>query len=656
MRNDSSKFRKDINGLRAWAVVSVVLYHFGVPGFNGGFVGVDVFFVISGFLMTGIIVKGLESEIGFSISSFYIARARRIIPALIALCAVLVSIGWYLLPAGEYSTLSINTIAALTFTSNIMFWRETGYFFEDSKYNWLLHTWSLSAEWQFYLILPIVLSIIWKLKSSRRAIFLSCAAGLLFSLFLCVYLTPIKQAASFYMLPTRAWEMLLGGIFFFLDPRVLTVNTKRLLELLGFSLISASILMFDQSSSWPGWRALVPSAGAALVILSSMQNSRLSCTPIFQLTGNLSYSIYLWHWPVIVLIRYLELQSEPAVIVFGLLMSFLLGFISHTTIERFLTKKITNKENKNVAIILSTATLLVAAPALLIWLNKGIQNRIDPYVDSVFHESENKNPRFSECFADGAKPVPQCRYGREKQLGAIVIGDSHSASIMRAVEKALPSKDLYVLDWSLSECPTIEGIHNDKIEGYRCGDFVSWAVKEQENLDRNAPIIIMNRLSLYLVGPTETGLEAEIKKPSYYISKKAETRTEAFNKELTDGIVGTACRLSKTRQVFMVRPVPEMHVLVPKSMGKALLLGRDPEVMLPVDEYTQRQKLARKAQDKAAEQCGVKILDPTPYFCDETSCKGSKGGLPIYYDDDHLSEHGASYLVPMFAEALQSSR
>ncbi|TWR52484.1 acyltransferase [Pseudomonas marginalis] len=132
---NKTEFRRDINGLRAWAVICVVLYHFGVPGFNGGFVGVDVFFVISGFLMTGIIIKGLESKNGFSISSFYIARARRIIPALIALCAALVFIGWSLLPAGEYSTLSINTITALTFTSNIKFWRETGYFFEDSKYN-----------------------------------------------------------------------------------------------------------------------------------------------------------------------------------------------------------------------------------------------------------------------------------------------------------------------------------------------------------------------------------------------------------------------------------------------------------------------------------------------------------------------------------------
>lgn len=654
MRNNSSKFRTDINGLRAWAVVSVILYHFGVPGFNGGFVGVDVFFVISGFLMTGIIIKGLESENGFSISSFYIARARRIIPALIALCAVLISIGWLLLPASEYSTLSINTIAALTFTSNVKFWRETGYFFEDSKYNWLLHTWSLSAEWQFYLILPIALSIIWKLQSNRRAIFLSSVAGLLFSLALCIYLTPIKQAASFYMLPTRAWEMLLGGIIFFFDPRALPVNLRKSLELFGFSLIAASIFMFDQSSSWPGWRALVPSAGAALVIISSMQSSPLSSIPSLQLTGNLSYSLYLWHWPVIVFIRYLELQSEPVVIILGLLISFLLGFISHAAIEKFLTNKITNKSNKNVATILFTAAFLVSAPAFFIWFNKGIKNRIDPYIDRVFNESVDKNPRFQECFADGAKPVPQCRYGGDKQLGAIVIGDSHSASIMRAVEKSLPSKDLYVLDWSLSECPTIEGIHNDKIDGYRCGDFVSWAVNEQEHLDRKAPIIIMNRLSLYIVGPTEAGLEAEITKPSYYLSKRSETRTEEFNKELTDGIVSTACRLSKTRQVFMVRPIPEMHVLVPKSMGKSLLLGRDPEVMLPFDEYTQRQKLARKAQDTAAEQCGVKILDPTPYFCDETWCKGSKGGLPIYYDDDHLSEHGASYLVPMFSKALES--
>jgi len=150
-----SGFRNDINGLRAWAVVAVILYHFGVPGIGGGFVGVDVFFVISGFLMTGIVVGGLAREGGFSVWSFYMARARRILPALLVLCLVLLTLGWWLLLPLDYKMLGKHALAALTFLSNITFQREAGYFDAASHEKWLLHTWSLAVEWQFYMLLPL---------------------------------------------------------------------------------------------------------------------------------------------------------------------------------------------------------------------------------------------------------------------------------------------------------------------------------------------------------------------------------------------------------------------------------------------------------------------------------------------------------------------
>ena len=163
-------FRKDINGLRAYAVLVVVLYHFGVLGFSGGFVGVDIFFVISGFLMTKIIYSGLNKE-NFSLLQFYYSRAKRIIPTLIILCLTLLSIGWYLLPAMDYRALGIHSVSALVFLSNFKFWKESGYFDTSSHENLLLHTWSLSVEWQFYIVLPLIFILVWfslgKVRISR---------------------------------------------------------------------------------------------------------------------------------------------------------------------------------------------------------------------------------------------------------------------------------------------------------------------------------------------------------------------------------------------------------------------------------------------------------------------------------------------------------
>jgi len=206
------QFRKSINALRALAVLSVVLFHFQISGFAGGFVGVDVFFVISGFLMTGIIFKGLQAQ-NFSIINFYVSRARRIIPALVALCAALLIFGFIYLPLDDYRETIRSIKSSLFFSSNFMFAKTGNYFDAPLHENWLLHTWSLSVEWQFYLVYPLILMGLHKLFGTQKTkislIFLAIA-----SLATSIYISNTDPVFAFYMLPTRAWELIVGGLVF----------------------------------------------------------------------------------------------------------------------------------------------------------------------------------------------------------------------------------------------------------------------------------------------------------------------------------------------------------------------------------------------------------------------------------------------------------
>ena len=323
------QFRKDLNGLRAIAVIAVVLFHFNASWMPGGFAGVDVFFVISGFLMTGIIFRGLEQE-NFSILKFYVARANRIIPALALLCLVLLIFGWFYLTPLDYLALGKHVGSSLGFISNIVFWKESGYFDATSHEKWLLHTWSLSAEWQFYIIYPILLVILRRfmsLNAMKATVLLGTVIGFIF----CVIVTYKRPDAAYYLLPTRAWEMMIGGVAY-LYPLTLQDKRKKLLEWVGVTLIISSYFLISKENPWPGYLAIFPVLGSFLIIQAQRNDSLITSNAIFQKLGAWSYSIYLWHWPVVVAIYYFSLNE--IYIYLGIALSVLLGFLSNKHIEK----------------------------------------------------------------------------------------------------------------------------------------------------------------------------------------------------------------------------------------------------------------------------------------------------------------------------------
>ncbi len=323
------KFRYDINALRAFAVISVVIFHFEESLLPGGFVGVDIFFVISGYLMTGIITSRLALQ-NFSILDFYIARINRIFPALIAMLMVLLLLAFVFFNPFDLKSLSWKVVSSALFLSNIAFtFLGGGYFAESAQANWLLHTWSLSAEWQFYLLYPFIIILAKRLFGLRAIVF--CISFIfIISLSASVLLSKDYTSASYFNLHTRAWQMLAGGLILYL-PQIESNTVKKTLWLTGVGLIGASSLFFDERTIWPGMAALAPVLGAVLFIYSNMQDSKVIGYKIVQSIGTWSYSIYLWHWPLVVAIYMYGLPDWTRFL--GGALSITLGYLSFRYIE-----------------------------------------------------------------------------------------------------------------------------------------------------------------------------------------------------------------------------------------------------------------------------------------------------------------------------------
>lgn len=650
----SSAFRKDINGLRAWAVIAVLLFHFGIPGFGAGFVGVDIFFVISGYLMTGIILRGLEQG-DFSLRQFYLARARRIVPALMLLIVVLLALGWFWLPTPDYKGLGRESTYALGFISNAFYVRTAGYFDSAAHEKWLLHTWSLGIEMQFYLLYPVLALVLWKIKSGVRTFAWSLVSLFALSLGWSLYISALKPVEAFYLLPTRGWELAAGGLLFLLErkaPRWLVgkgfwvYSAGLLFWLIGFVLIDAGLV-------WPSGWALLPVLGTALIILANQATSQpiWLVNPLTQWLGNISYSLYLWHWPLVVALYFVGLHNNLGWITAGLLLSLLLGQLSYRFVENPVRKGLARVNYKPQLLLLGFVALGVGLSAKAV-RSLSFEGRLPALVELASGEVTNRDPRTKECFSAAKTTSPGCIYGAE-QIGAVLMGDSHSASVVTALGKVALENEMGVLFWGKDSCPTLDNIEYTKGDNKQnCKQLNEWAFTQLDEYP-NAPLILVSRTSTYLMGPNEPGRASEIEGITVHFGQSFESRFDpAYVKEFQKAVTGTACRLAQKRPVFLVRPTPEFGESVSRTLLRNYYRGVTEDIRLPLSEYHQRNHYVWEAQDAAAEQCGVKILDPLPYLCDEEYCYGSRNGRPLYFDDDHLSEYGNTFLLPMFKQVF----
>ena len=635
--------------------MAVILYHFGIPGFDGGFIGVDVFFVISGFLMTGIVTRGLEKG-GFSFVGFYLARARRILPALIVLCAVLVPAGSFVLLPDEYRTLAAHVLYSLGFVSNIEYWQAAGYFDAASHEKWLLHTWSLSVEWQFYMVLPLLLWAAAKLRPGRAVLAWTSAAALLASLAASVLTTASSPTAAFFLLHTRAWELLAGGMVFFLAGRLAWgAPARRGLEFAGLAAIVASIALFDRESTWPGAFALLPVAGA-MAVLAANRTSAWTGNRIAQWLGDRSYSLYLWHWPIYVALAYLELRDDALALGAGLLLTMVLGHLSYVWVEVPGRRWLGGFRPLPSGAVLAALGAVAAVPALLVWAKQGVPGRFPAAVELTAAEAKNLNPRRNECGRSQGVSSPSCVFGGS-DWKVIVAGDSHAAALVSSVAAAAGTPDAGVVQWTYSACVFVPGMIPVKTHRFNeksnCSGFNQWMIERLKTVPSTVPLVIAGRYARVAFGPVEDRHNVEV--PEVRFSEvQYERTTPAFLAEFGKRVTDAACELAKTRPVFMVRPIPEMTVNVPRYMSRRMAWGMDAEVSIPMSQYMHRNGWLLAAQDEAAQRCGVKVLDPLPYLCRDGRCYASRDGRALYYDHGHLSEYGNKLLVPMFREVYRA--
>lgn len=618
-------FRTDINGLRAWAVVAVLLFHFSIPGMQAGFIGVDVFFVISGFLMTTIIVRDLEND-NFSFAKFYAARVRRILPALLVMIATLLVLGWFILPDTDYKLMGAQSAYASSFLSNFYFWREADYFGAGAHENWLLHTWSLAVEAHFYILFPIFLTILWKVKPGIKTVAYGLAGLFLASLVVSILASGWQPKAAFYLLPARGWELGAGGLAFLIGRECHSVaRFSKPLFWSGAGLWVASAFFLTNAYAWPSGWALLPVLGTVLIILANQSSSWLTKNSVAQWLGERSYSLYLWHWPLVVALYFSSLNESVPWIGAAMVLSLLLAHLSYKFIENPSHLYLVAKKPKKQLLFIAVPVLVVASFSISL-LHLRYTDRIPSEINDIASESVNRNYMAFDCrYRLYNDSIPGCVFG-EKTTDAILVGDSHSEAIASAL--ALSAKNHskgYVYYGGAHGCPTL---NNAKGVQSKCNNYNKLINTKVTLLPTDIPLVIFN----------------------------ASWNSLFSEDEFKQSLVETVCSYTESgRVVYLNRPIPAMPVHVPNTMSRSMLMGRTLEpIKITLNDYFIKNRSIWDAQDEAARQCGAKILDPLPYLCTGDSCYGSRDGKPLYYDNGHLSEHGNKYLVPMFNEVFQS--
>ena len=646
-------YRAEIDGLRALAVLPVILFHAGFELFSGGFIGVDVFFVISGYLITTIIISELAED-KFSIINFYERRARRILPALFFVMLVCIPFALIWLPPAELKNFGNSLAAVSTFSSNILFWLESGYFDTTAELKPLLHTWSLAVEEQFYILFPLFLILTWRF--GIKSTLISLLTIFLISLGVAQWGAYNSPSASFFLLPTRGWELLIGVFIAF----YLKHNThfeshalNQILSLLGLSMIIYSIFAFDETTPFPSFYALIPTVGTGLLIICAVPNTfihKLLSLKFIVGIGLISYSAYLWHHPLLSFTRNRLLGDvTDFFLIFLCIASIAIAWFSWRFVEMpFRTKN--NFNRKNIFFMSSFMILIFCIVGFFIHISTSIPSKIylSDKVISVPHKFRGIDYKDRKCFSDLISDERPCEIFGEGQLGeVIIIGDSHASALAEPFLSSINS--FYsLLDLTASGCPFLINSNIYIGRNFVCSSDFQSARKEILRERPNSTVIYHSRLPLYFHGngfDNEIPGGKEIWPKVRVFGKKPFSDYDAQQEYFIKSLIGSIEFIARTnKRLFLIlpsfsngwNPIDRLF-----SMETYDFSFQEARINLKIPKKVVDKRFNRLRDELfliSKRFNNVILIDPSEYFCSEDFCTpmNSEGDL-LFSDGNHFS-------------------
>ncbi|WP_158611079.1 acyltransferase family protein [Aurantiacibacter spongiae] len=651
---EGAVYRSDIDGLRCLAVVPLVLCHTGIAGLSSGLVGVDIVFVISGLLITGILASEIERGT-YSIAKFYERRARRILPAVLTVILACLVGGWFILLPDEYVALGKSAIAAIGFASNIRFLTEgSNYFGADVAFDPLLHTWSLAVEEQFYLVFPVLLVALSGRHRHQRLRVLAALCAISFAI--SVWGAHRVQMMAFYLSPLRLWELGLGSLLAL--GAIPPATDRRWCEaggIAGLFLIAASIALLTENSPFPGLAALPVCLGTVLLIWSGASGTSLAARLLslrpFVLIGLVSYSLYLWHWPLIVLFR-LRLSSADlplSVALMAIGLSFVFAWLSWRYVEQpFRRPRKPVRTDRARALAWSGAAMAgVAAAATVPLTMDGFPDRLPAPTQLAYSVAKARGTLSLEYERMERTRLP-CAVGEDlapsSEPDLVIWGDSHSLAMVAAFDEILDEQGLSGLAYVRPSCAAMVGLgRTDKDDGEQCERHNRRVLEEIERLSGDETVILISRWALLTEGERsegEAGIDADLAE-----MERARQPEDASNPALVlEGLDMTVRELTDDGvDVIVMRPTPEFGYDIPKAMARRTWTGVSPRAVDRGD-YVRRAAETNAIIDTVIARYNAKALSPADVLCPD-DCRTQLGDRILYRDDDHLSLAGSEWLL-----------
>ena len=645
------RYRPDIDGLRAVAIVPVVLYHAGFALCGGGFVGVDVFFVISGYLIASFILAEIQSG-EFSLGNFYLRRIRRIFPALFTMMAACALVGSLLLTPHAYRRLGESIAATALFSSNFLFWLQSGYFAAPLQERPLLHTWSLGVEEQFYLAFPIFLMLLCRFFPSRLPSVTLTLCVLSFAVNILTVGTHANFA--FFLAPARIWELFIGVLL--AVNAVAPPRSNEWSEAAGWAgavLIGCAVFGFSQSTVFPGFAALAPTLGAGLIIWAGAGGkgrvTRLLSGPGAVLVGKISYSLYLWHFPLLAFAAYASAGIPSLSMRLAMLaMSVILAFASWIYIEQPVRQgRGVFGQKQAVFGAAAAAIALLGGFGAVAHFADGFPGRINEAARQIVAAEQDINPDRGACLqldteSDIAKR-PLCAFGVSTAPFEFALwGDSHAESLRAGFDAAANRARRAGIFFGNAGC--IPELGTDRQNG-GCDRVNAAIAAHLASLSSVHTIILAGRWALWAEG---TPYKAEGGRLVSLVSSSGE-RVEnhvGFAAGLEAAITKF---ISAGKQVWLVGPIPEIGYDVPRMLYLDFLgIAPQIEIRPTAEELNQRQNFVFAVFARMTKEYGVQTVWPHRFLCDASFCGIAKDSRPLYVDDQHLTRSAAQSMSTIF--------